>query len=76
MGIPTQIYLVEWFFTFFSRGLSLKTTLQLWDHFLYFEELGIFRMALAVFEQLGPLIEEATYEQTVNTIREYSEIIS
>lgn len=40
----------------FSRGLTIETTLKFWDHLLYFEEITIFKMALGIFEQLGPII--------------------
>lgn len=69
--IQSEIYLIEWLFTFFSRGLSIETTLKFWDHLLFFEEVAIFRMGLAIFEQLGPIILELNYEETINFLREY-----
>lgn len=48
IGIYSEIYLVEWLFSLFSRGLSPETTLKFWDHLLYHEELAIFRMSLGV----------------------------
>jgi hypothetical protein len=72
MSIQSEIYLIEWLFTFFSRGLSIETTLKFWDHLVFFEEVAIFRMCLAVFEQLGPIILELNFEEAINFIREYS----
>lgn len=31
----------------------------------------MFRMALSVFEQLGPLILELNYEESINLVREF-----
>lgn len=62
MGIQAEIYLVEWLFTLFSRGLSIEATHKFWDHLIFFEELAIFRLCLAIFEQLGPIIMELNYE--------------
>jgi hypothetical protein len=62
MGIHSEIYLVEWLFSLFSRGMTLESTLKFWDHLLYFEELAIFRMSLAILEQLGPIIMELNFE--------------
>ena len=61
-GIQSEIFLIEWMFTFFSRGFHFETTLKFWDHLLFFEELAVFRMGLSVFEQLGPLILGKSYE--------------
>jgi hypothetical protein len=54
MGVQSEIFLIEWLFTFFSRGLSLDTTLKFWDQLLFHEEVAFFRMALSIFEQLAP----------------------
>jgi hypothetical protein len=56
MSIHSEIYLIEWLFTLFSRGLTKEATLKFWDYLLFYEEVAIFRMAVAIFEQLGPII--------------------
>jgi len=71
--VQSEIYLIEWLFTFFSRGFSFETTLKFWDHLLYFEELSFFRMSLAIFEQIGPLMLNLNYEETVSCVREYGQ---
>ena len=61
-AVQSEIYLIEWLFTFFSRGFAFETTLKFWDHLLYFEELSLFRMSLAIFEQIGPSLLNMSYE--------------
>lgn len=34
-NIQAEVYLVEWFYTFFSRGISYKNTLKIWDRLAY-----------------------------------------
>lgn len=34
-SIHSEIFLVEWFYTFFSRGLSYEFTLKIWDYLTY-----------------------------------------
>ena len=34
-NIDPQTFLVEWFFTIFSRSLSFEATLRFWDNLLY-----------------------------------------
>ena len=34
-NIQAEVYLVEWFYTFFSRGVSYKNTLKIWDRLAY-----------------------------------------
>jgi hypothetical protein len=59
--VQSEIYLIEWLFTFFSRGFSFETTLKFWDHLLYFEELSFFRMSLAVLEQMAAELLNLNY---------------
>lgn len=33
--ISAEIYLVEWFYTFFSRGFEYEITLRIWDLLAY-----------------------------------------
>jgi hypothetical protein len=63
--IDPQLFLVEWFYTIFSRSLSFEGTLKFWDQLLYHGEVVMFRMALAIFELVKPHILEASYEDTV-----------
>ena len=34
--INSEFFLVEWFYTFFSRGWNFEATLKIWDHMAYF----------------------------------------
>lgn len=49
LKIDIQLFLVDWFFTIFSRSLSFEGTLKFWDQLLYHGEVVLFRMALAIF---------------------------
>ncbi len=35
LEIRSEVFVVEWFFTFFSRGISPMTILKVWDLVLY-----------------------------------------
>lgn len=49
LKIDSQIFLVEWFYTIFSRSLTFEGTVKFWDQFLYHGEVVLFRMALSIF---------------------------
>lgn len=55
-NIDSQTFLVEWFFTVFSRSLSFEGTLKFWDYLLYVGEVALFRLALAIMDLVGPRI--------------------
>jgi len=61
LNIDPQLFLIEWFYTIFSRSLSFEGTLKLWDQLLYHGEVVLFRMSLAIFELVKPHIMEANY---------------
>lgn len=60
-NIDSQTFLVEWFFTVFSRSLSFEGTLKFWDYLLYVGEVALFRLALAIMDLVGPRIIENNY---------------
>ena len=65
------MFLVEWFFTIFSRSLSFEATLKFWDQLLYQGEVVLFRMALSVIEVIEPWLQDTTYEQTLGLIQSF-----
>ena len=67
--IDPNIFLVEWFYTIFSRAFSFETTLKLWDHLLYFGEVVLYRIALSIMELIRVHIMETSYEDTIGLIQ-------
>jgi hypothetical protein len=76
LALQSEIYLIEWLFTFCSRGLSFETTLRFWDHLLFHDEVAIFRLALAVMEQLAGKAQLMNYEETVHWMREFGQHVN
>lgn len=75
LKVDAQMFLVEWFYTVFSRCLSFEGTLKFWDQLLYFGEVVLFRMALAIFELVKPHIMEANYEDTIGLIQGFGSYV-
>ena len=73
--IDPQLFLVEWFYTIFSRCLSFEGTLKIWDQLLYHGEVVLFRMALGIFELIKPHIIDANYEDTVGLTQGFASYI-
>ena len=74
-SIQSEIYLVEWFYTFFSRGLSYEFTLKIWDYLAYEEELLFFKLALSILELIEEPIMESNSEDSITVIREFGNYI-
>lgn len=58
--ISSEVFLVEWFYTFFSRGLNFETTLKIWDHMAYVGEIAIFKLAVTVIELVSGYLTDST----------------
>ena len=67
--LHSEIYLIEWFYTMFSRSFSLETVWKVWDLFVYYGEAVLFRIGLGIFEQLKGLIEKLDYDECIETIK-------
>ena len=74
-NIQAEIFLIEWLFTIFSRGLHYDTILKFWDHLLHYEELALYRIGLCVFDQLAPTLTNLNYEEMINVIRNFGQYI-
>lgn len=70
--VDSQIFLVEWFFTVFSRALSFEATLKFWDQLAYAGELALFRLALTIFDLIAPRIMDTNYEETLGLIQGFA----
>ena len=47
-------YLMDWFFTVFSRTVPLELSSMLWDHFLMEGDVFLFRAALGIVKFIEP----------------------
>ena len=54
LGISPNQYLMDWFFTVFSRTVPLELSSMLWDHFLMEGDSFLFRAALGIVKFFEP----------------------
>jgi hypothetical protein len=69
LEVPTDLYLVPWLLTIFSRSLPLSTACRIWDRVLCAGEAEIFRAALALLRILQTTLLTATFEDAVTTLQ-------
>jgi hypothetical protein len=75
LGIDTEIFLIEWFYTFFGRAFTLSTVLRVWDLFVYYGEVVFFRTALAIFDLMQEHLQGKNYEVCINSIKGFSSML-
>ncbi|CAD8200234.1 unnamed protein product [Paramecium pentaurelia] len=68
--LPKQSFLVEWFYTVFSRAFNLITSSKIWDYFLCEGDLFLIRLTLAVLSNLEPDLLKCEYEDILMLIRQ------
>ena len=51
-GIHSEIFLIEWFYTMFSRSFSIPVVLKIWDMLLFYGEPVLYQVSLSIFDQL------------------------
>ena len=68
LGVPTNLYLLPWLLTMFSRALPLSLACRIWDRVLLDGEAELFRAALALLKQLQPRLLAADFEQAVHLL--------
>lgn len=60
-NIHSEIYLIEWFYTMFSRSFTIPTVFKIWDYLLFYGESVLYQVGLAIFEQLKAELMELDY---------------
>lgn len=75
MGIDTEMFLIEWFYTMFGRAFTLPIVLRLWDLFVYHGEVVFYRVALAIFELSQEHLKGKGYETCISSIKGFSQFI-
>lgn len=75
LNINSEIFLIEWFYTFFGRAFSLPTVLKIWDLMLYHGEVVFFKTALAIFHLLQDHLKNGSYEECIGTVKGFGSLI-
>lgn len=68
LAVRSEVYVVDWFWTFYSRNLSPTVILKIWDLIIYHYSIGsahpeliLFEMALIILELLSPILYQTNY---------------
>ena len=69
LDIPSDLYLVPWLLTMFSRALPLSTACRIWDRVLADGEAELFRAAIALMALLQPLLLVAGFDEAVQVLQ-------
>ncbi|CAD8109494.1 unnamed protein product [Paramecium sonneborni] len=70
INLPKQSFLVEWFYTVFSRAFNLITSSKVWDYFLCEGDLFLIRLTLSILSNLEPELLKCEYEDILILIRQ------
>ena len=58
LGITTEVFIVDWVFTAFTRAFNLKVARVFWDIWLVFGDYYLLRIAYGVFSLIKQDLEE------------------
>lgn len=60
LGVSTEVFILDWVFTAFTRAFSLKTARVFWDIWLVFGDYYLLRLAYSIFTLMRYELSEAT----------------
>jgi len=69
-GVSSEHYLLDWFFTLFSRALPFDIVGRLWDRYLLDGEAFLFRTALAILKIFYPRLRGNSFEEICMLLRQ------
>jgi hypothetical protein len=76
LGVSPEHYLLDFFFTIFSRSLPLSVCARVWDCFLLEGEVMLFRTALALLKMYEGELLKSSLEQIVPLLRKLPEDVT
>ncbi len=76
LGVSPEHYLLDFFFTIFSRSLPLGVSVRVWDCFLLEGQVFLFRTALALLKMYEGELLKSSLEQIVPLLRKLPEDVT
>ena len=52
-NVPTEMYLLDWLMTIFSKSLPLELAMRIWDRYFLYGEIFLFRCALGILNTMS-----------------------
>eukprot|EP00301_Raphidiophrys_heterophryoidea_P004036 c11789_g2_i1.p1 GENE.c11789_g2_i1~~c11789_g2_i1.p1 ORF type:complete len:184 (+),score=42.36 c11789_g2_i1:35-553(+) len=65
LNIRTEMFLLEWFMTLYSRVLPVDLAARVWDLYMLYRDPILFRTAFAILKLLWPKIQVAPFDQVL-----------
>mmetsp|Transcript_22969 Transcript_22969/g.25979 ORF Transcript_22969/g.25979 Transcript_22969/m.25979 type:complete len:554 (+) Transcript_22969:98-1759(+) len=75
LGLTSDVYLIDWFYTVFSRCFTLDVAARVWDNYFFLGETFLFRVALSVFAILEKELLKADFEETLRLIKQIPNMV-
>ena len=70
LKISTNYFLIEWFYTLFCRAFDLCTVGKIWDLFITYGEVILFKTAIAIFTIIEhEILDDKGFDETLFIIR-------
>ena len=70
LAVPTDLYLVPWLLSLYTRALPPRTAARIWDRVLAEGEREAFKAALALLTLLQPVLLLAGFEEAVQLLQQ------
>lgn len=66
IGVTSDMFLYEWLLTIYGRCLPLDITHRVWDNFLFYGPVFLFRVALGILRMYSDKLHAMTFEATLS----------
>eukprot|EP01094_Clydonella_sp_ATCC50884_P024727 TRINITY_DN6284_c0_g1_i2.p1 TRINITY_DN6284_c0_g1~~TRINITY_DN6284_c0_g1_i2.p1 ORF type:complete len:311 (-),score=106.67 TRINITY_DN6284_c0_g1_i2:104-1036(-) len=68
LGLTSDLYMIDWLFTLYSKTTPLPVAGRIWDYFLVMGEVALFDVALRLLRYFKPQLSGASFEESLRVL--------
>eukprot|EP01087_Luapelamoeba_hula_P011202 TRINITY_DN3015_c0_g2_i4.p1 TRINITY_DN3015_c0_g2~~TRINITY_DN3015_c0_g2_i4.p1 ORF type:complete len:835 (-),score=195.61 TRINITY_DN3015_c0_g2_i4:29-2533(-) len=68
LDITTDLYIMDWFLTIFSKSLPLDIAGRIWDNYFYEGDVFLYRTVLGLLKYLSDTLETASFDECLQLL--------
>eukprot|EP00301_Raphidiophrys_heterophryoidea_P005814 c12401_g1_i4.p1 GENE.c12401_g1_i4~~c12401_g1_i4.p1 ORF type:complete len:406 (+),score=103.63 c12401_g1_i4:369-1586(+) len=72
LNVQTEMFLLEWFMTLYSRVFPLETAARIWDLYMLYRDPILFRTAFGILKLLWPKLQVSSFDEVLLMLKNVS----